>query len=215
MMAFGCQSKTPKNSTLLDSNQKIKKADTLFYDKQEAETPGLGSKNLEYVYWENLTAKEQNEILGSSHVYKDAINYYKRKLILSDNPKTFNLIDTLISSKNKNKKVDAFYFFLFNQICKESDGALSEGLGDHCQRSILKAPSFVITYFSKNKEILLKYAQFLGYEFYFKEKGTSTLEYNYVTFKKLLLKKTGNEEKNKVVLKTFFNEIEKAMKNMN
>src|ERR1035437_1152529 len=130
-----------------------------------------------YVYWENLTDKVQNEILSSGLVCQEALDYYNKKLKLSDNSDAFFLLDTLTSFNNKNKKVDAFYFFLFNQICKKSDGAISEGLGIYCQRQILNAPSFVITYFSKDKEILLKYAQLLGYEFYFKEKGTRSEEH--------------------------------------
>lgn len=59
-----------------------------------------------------------------------------------------------------------------------------------------------------------EYATFLGYELYFRGKGTSEIQYSYADFKKIVLNKLNNKEKYTTVLKIFYKEIEVKMKNM-
>jgi hypothetical protein len=166
-----------------------------------------------FVYWENLNENQRNDILNSENVNKEAIEFYKGKLKTGDNYQTTELLVTLSSISDK-EKMTPFYFFLFNQICIKSDGALSEILGEYCQNTILSSPAYVVSYFIGNEEILKKYAEYLGFEMFFKEEGTSTIEYNYSDFKKILSDKIGSEKKYEAVLKLFYEEIEKSMKNM-
>jgi hypothetical protein len=168
-----------------------------------------------YVYWEDLTDDQKDEILNSNAVNKEALAFYKGEQQVSDNSKTIALLDTLSSITSSEKKTTSFYFFLFNQICIKADGALAEMLGDYCQRIVLNSPEYVINYFIKNENVLKKYAQYLGYELYFKEEGTSAIEYNYSDFKKMLSGKLKNTEQYKDVLMLFYSEIEKSMKNTN
>lgn len=167
-----------------------------------------------FVYWEDLTENQRNDILNTENINKEAIEFYKGTLKIGDNDQTTALLNILSSISDKDKTAP-FYFFLFNQICIKSDGALSEMLGNYCQRIVLSSPAYVITYFDRNKEILKKYAEYLGYELYFKEEGTSTIEYSYSDFKKVLSEKLTNTEQNKNVLTLFYSEIDKVIKNMN
>ena len=166
-----------------------------------------------FVYWENLTENQRNVILNSENVSKEAIEFYKGKLKIGDNGQTTALLNKLTSASNKDEMAP-FYFFLFNQVCIKADGALSEMLGDYCQKIVLSSPAYVVNYFSRNESILKKYAQYLGYELYFKEEGTSTIKYSYSDFKKILSEKLTNTEQYKDVITLFYNEIDRAMKNM-
>lgn len=166
-----------------------------------------------FIYWENFTQNQKNEILNSGNVNKEAIEFYKGNLKVRDNDQTTALLNTL-SSITTNDTTTPFYFFLFNQICINSDGALSEMLGNYCQMMVLSSPAYVVSYLGQNEDILKKYAEYLGFELYFKEDGTSTLEYNYSDFKKILSDTLGNEGKYELILKLFYEEIEKSIKNM-
>lgn len=166
-----------------------------------------------FIYWETLNENQRNDILNSKNINKEAIEFYKGNFKIGDNTRTTALLEILTSISDK-EKTAPFYFFLFNQICIKSDGALSEILGDYCQKMVLSSPSYVVNYFMSNEDILKKYAEYLGYELYFKEEGTSTLEYDYSDFKKMLSNKIENEKKYGTVLKLFYEEIEKSIKNM-
>lgn len=119
-----------------------------------------------YIFWEELTDNQKEDILNSNYIYDKAILFYKMKSKISDNDESKSLLDTL-SAMTNNEKVNAFYFFLFNQICLSSDGAVSDLLGNYCQRIILNSPEYVIEYFLRNDILLHKYAQYLGYELYY------------------------------------------------
>lgn len=173
-----------------------------------------GMQANEYTYWENISGSQKKEILSSNLVYKDAVAFFEGRFKLSDDNRTFTLLDTISSFRRNNEKFRSFYFYVFSQICIKSDGSVSESLGNYCQRAILNSTEYHLSYFAKNKSILNKYAQLIGSELYFKEKGTSTMEFDYKDFKDLLYKKTrGNKEFSKT-LNILFIEIEKAMKNM-
>jgi len=165
------------------------------------------------VYWENLNENQRKDILSSKDVNEEAIELYNGKIKIGDNNKTILLLGTLTSISEKGKTTP-FYFFLFNQICIKSDGALSELLGDYCQRIVLSSPGYVINYFIGNEDVLKKYAEYLGYELYFKEEGTSTIEYDFSEFKKILSLSLVHEKKYEAILRFFYEEIDKSMKNI-
>jgi hypothetical protein len=164
-------------------------------------------------YWEELTDEQKSETLKDKRVFNEAILLYNKKFNPSDNEQTIQLLDTLSNLKGGN--IGALYFYLFNDICKHADGALAEIVGSYCQLVILNSPEYVINYFIDNEDLRKEYARFLGYELYFKEEGTSDLEYNYEDFKALLTRRLSNQERFKQVLTLFFKDIDTSMKNMN
>ncbi len=164
-------------------------------------------------YWEALNENQKAEILKSEEVNRTAIDFYHGLIKVGDNDITINLLNTITSFPNS-KTISSFYFFLFNKICNTADGALSEILGPYCQRVILNSPFYVMDYFSRNDKIMRKYAELLGYELYFKEDGTSEIEYKYSDFKKILSGKLVSKEKYNNILKLFYKEIEISMNRM-
>lgn len=165
----------------------------------------------EYPYWENLSKIQKDKILNSNNTNKLVVKLYNGDLILQDDDMSKQLLDTLT---NLTGEKAALYLYLFNHICTSSDGAISEMLGSYCQKALLNSPIYVFTYLSKNENLLKKYAEYLGYELYFKEEGTSNIEYNYKDFKLKFSEELKGEEKLNATLIMFFNEIEKTMKEM-
>jgi hypothetical protein len=168
----------------------------------------------ENIYWENMTKSEQENILRSSQMDKNAIKCYQGNFRTTDNHSTRNLLDKIISEKNSTKET-VFYFYVFNQICLKSDGALSEILGNYCMKFLLRNPVLVLRYFQQNKETEKKYGELIGSELYFKEEGTSDIEYNYKDFKRIIEAEIKNNAECQKTLAEFYHIIESSMKNMN
>jgi len=80
---------------------------------------------------------------------------------------------------------------------------------------LLRNPVLVLRYFQQNKKVEKIYGEFIGSELYFKEEGTSDIEYNYTDFKKNIEVKTRGNKEYKKTLVEFYSIIESAMKNMN
>ncbi|MDP4240689.1 MAG: hypothetical protein Q8904_14595 [Bacteroidota bacterium] len=165
-------------------------------------------------YWEDLTKIEQESILHSPQIDKNAIKYYHGSFKATDNQSTESLLNKIISEKNPTKET-VFYFHILNQICLKSDGALSEILGKYCMKFLLRNPVLVLRYFQQNKKVEKIYGEFIGSELYFKEEGTSDIEYNYKDFKRIVEAKTNGNKEFKKTLVEFYGIIESAMKNMN
>jgi hypothetical protein len=165
------------------------------------------------IYWEDLTKTEQENILHSLSIYENAVKYYQGIFKVTDNNSTEELLKKITSDKNTSLET-IFYFYIFNQICLKSDGALSETLGEYCMKFMLIDPKFVLPYFQRNKNVEKKYAELMGYEFYFKEEGISDMEYTYNEFKKIIESKIGNNQNYKNIFNDFCNKIEIGMKNM-
>ncbi len=132
---------------------------------------GNNLKN-DYVYWEDLSKNQKKEILDSQEIDKEVLAFYNGEFKLGDNEQTTILLNKLSSATSEAKSFP-LYFFLFNQVCAKSDGAISEFLGSYCQKVILNSPEYIFHYFIENENLLKIYAQYLGYELYSKEEGTS------------------------------------------
>ncbi len=148
------------------------------------------SHKKEYVYWERLNTSEKINFMSSHNINSLVLDYYKGDLKITDNENTFELLEVLVSADSE---LFPLYYYLFNKICSESDGAISEILGKYCLQIILNDPNYVINYFTfeienlkKNKYCYQLFGEFLGEEMYFKEKGTSDIDYNFKEFKKYL-----------------------------
>jgi hypothetical protein len=175
-------------------------------------TLNFNSIDENFIYWEDLTNSEKNNILNTFQIDRNAINYYYGKFALSDNDIVTSLLET-ITANTEQEEVACFYFYIFNQICTKADGAISEIIGKYCQRIIINNPLYTIIYFGRNKKTLETYAKLIGYELYFKEEGTSEIEYNFDDFKKIIEEKAIPKEKYSEILTEFFERIEISMKN--
>lgn len=165
-----------------------------------------------FIYWEDLSSREKDNVLNTFKIEKDAIDYYYGKFTLADKDGTMRLLES-ITSNNEQKEITNFYFYIFNQICLKADGAISEIIGKYCQKVIVNNPLYAFNYFKKNKKILEIYANLIGYELYFKEEGTSDIEYDFKDFKKLIEGKLIPKEQYSEILAEFFERIEISMKN--
>jgi len=166
------------------------------------------------IYWEQLSDSVKKATIASNEVNINALNYYKGRFNLAVDKKSYQLLDTLTAEHNDGN-IKALYFYLFNRACAQSDGALSEVMGDYCQNIIVNDPVYALNYFSSHNSVMTKYALFLGYELYCKEKGVSDITYNFSDFKKLINSKIGSDANLKKTFNDFNNEIERVMKNMN
>jgi hypothetical protein len=152
-------------------------------------------------------------VLSSDKLYKDAIEYFNGHLTVSDNDRTFVLLDSISTLPINEPMKRAFYFHLFNAICAKADGAVSEVLGDYCQNMLLSDTEYVVNYLMNNQGLTKRYASLLGYELYFKEDGTSTIRYDFSGFKELLNARLP-QATYQDFLETFFNEIQATMNAM-
>jgi len=162
-------------------------------------------------FWELMSQTEKEHFLNNSNINKLVLDYYGDKFKVNDDEQTFRLIDTLT---HKNEYFP-FYYFLFNEICAVSDGALSEAMGPYCLKMLLNEPNFVINHFTferknfgKSQYLYQLYASFIGEEFYFYNKKMSELDYGFPEFKEMLLKELKNTSSdNSETLELFFIEI--------
>lgn len=164
---------------------------------------------IRYLYWEDMTNSAKDSVLSLLSTNNNVLRYYQENLPLSDNPKSFDLLDSVENWYNKSKE---FYFYVFNTVCEKSDGAFSEILGIHCMNIVLNDPIYVLNYFKVNKNIERLYAQLMGCEFYFKEGGTSIAKYNYAEFKSMIEAKIGDDYES--IKREFYSLIEKVMSDM-
>ena len=165
------------------------------------------------VYWEQLSDEAKKEVVSSDKIDVIVADYYQGKFKFSDDDKSFRLLDVL-TSKPEDGNIKALYFYLFNDACTQSDGAISEVMGDYCMGMIVNDPVHVLTYFVSHDALMETYALFIGYELYFKEEGVSDIKYNFDSFKKFLSGKIGDDEGLKRTLTKFNSVIEEVMKSM-
>lgn len=168
-----------------------------------------------FIYWESMTTEQQMEYLDTNNIDGNVLALFEGKLRANDDEVTRRLLDTLISVKSGDNKNIAFYFFLFNRVCINADGAVSEMLGGYCQRMLLNIPEYVIRFLKQNRDVMKVYARILGYELYFKERGTSSMQYDFSDFKRMLYERLNNKPEYDEVLKTFFIEVRSVMDKMN
>jgi hypothetical protein len=154
-----------------------------------------------------------NKYLNDPMLPKIVNDFYLGNFHASDDKQTFILLDTLTS---KNDHFFPFYLKIFNGIAKKSDGALSEVMGSYCFDLILNYPKEIFQFFTENKDFISLYSSFLGYEFYFKSKGSSDLIMDYSQFYNYLNHSlnSGND-KMKEALDSFDSQIKEVIKNMN
>lgn len=175
------------------------------------------SVNGQIKFWEDLSCSRKTDILRACQS-EEVKKLYNGDFVLSDDEKTEKLLNELVTS---NDAILPLSFYLFNKIIVESDGALSEMVGEYCIEFLARHPRYILTYFTKERELSIKkplwriYAQFVGYELYFKNKGTSDLKYNYRSYKELLIASYSGKNGNEETLKIFWQLVDETMKKMN
>jgi hypothetical protein len=87
-------------------------------------------------------------------------------------------------------------------------------LGSYCQKIILSDIEYVLHYLKQNKTLSKKYTQLLGAELYFKENGSSDMQYSYNDFKKIIDKTLSCNREYKEFLASFYNDIHIVMNGM-
>ncbi len=141
------------------------------------------------------------------------LEFYNVEFLPDDGNKTFLLLEILTQ---KNDTLFPLYFHCLNKICEISDGALSEIMGKYCLKMIINYPNYSFNYLSTDSITLQKYANFIGYEMYFKEQGTSNIGMSYDEFKEYLkLNLDLNNQTINYFYNEFFSSVDGIMKEMN
>lgn len=169
--------------------------------------------NSQFLYWENLSKEEQNNIISNDLVNKNILCFIAGDIKIKDNEKSRVLLDTL-SHLHSDTGIKALSFYTFNGIVSNSDGYISDMLAIPCLSILLTDTEFILSYFEKNNQLMKSYADILGSEFFFKEDGTSSLKYNYNEFKKILDNKLCNKSEYIKTKFSLYKEIEISMKKM-
>ena len=180
------------------------------------------SQNEPIKYWDDLSSSQKTEMLEkcNSTLIKD---FYEGKFRATDDDKTWNLLNELVAASDS---CFSLSFYLLNQICYRSDGALSEMVGEFCVEFLAKFPKEVLAFFPKEREVLpfflwnreplwKRYALFVGVELYFKSYGTSDLKYDYESLKNILFSSVKDNKESEETLKSFWQAIDEAIKMMN
>lgn len=169
-------------------------------------------KHLQYLHIDSLGNKPIDYYLEHSEINELAIRFYNGEFLPSDNENTFNLLTVL---NEKHEDIYPFYFHCLNSICMISDGALSEVLGNPCLKMVYNYPDYTFSYFKQNSTLFDKYTQFIGYELYFQNYGTSNVEISKSDFLNYLKENLNLADNEVQKLYNEFNDgIEQVKKNM-
>lgn len=160
-----------------------------------------------------LDSIQINKFLENPKLNKNIKDFYSGQFKVSDDNKTQELLDTITE---KNVEFFPVYFNTLNKIVQHSDGALAEMLPEFCFKMIYNYPIETFKFFTRNQKLLLDYADLLGYEFYFKKKGTSDLKMKFNEFQEYLKTRIDlNEKSINKAYSEFVMEVKETMKKMN
>ena len=118
------------------------------------------NKEQENIYWEDVAKSKQDSILGI--VDADILAIYQGKTKITDNDKSFEILDKLCAKEVGIKR--ALYFLLFNQIMRKADGAVAEVMGEYCMRNIENNADFIIQYLANHESYCHLYAEHIAIE---------------------------------------------------
>ena len=168
------------------------------------------------LFWEDLSNSQKSNILSSCKSQK-ILELYEGKFVLADNESTVELLRDIVMADDNLLPLS---FYLFNNILITADGALAEMAGKYCIEFSAKHPEYFLLYFTRERERRVKdpvwrlYAQFIGYELYFKNLGTSDLNYTYYSFKEVLTTGAKGNVANGKTLEVFWQLVDETIKDM-
>jgi len=114
---------------------------------------------------QKIAGKPISFYLNHNAITQDAKLYYEDKFTPSDNNRTFAILDSVVT---RNREIRPFYFFVFNQIMKTSDGTLSEYVSAVCSRYFSQYPCEFMQW--QNDRIyeasLRKWADYIAFDLY-------------------------------------------------
>jgi hypothetical protein len=103
--------------------------------------------------------------LNHRNIGQTAKLFYQGKFAISDDDGTFSFLDSLLTS---NKETKPFYFFIYNQAMKITDGSLAEYMTGLCRAYLIKFPcDFLQNSNDKEYQVDLdKWTAFIGFDLY-------------------------------------------------
>ena len=152
-------------------------------------------------YWDDLDENSKSEIIKSIDVDNNIMKLYLHEIKLSDNDMSAEILETLCSSTDGNKRM--LYFYVLNEIVKKADGAVSEMLGGYCIKYVNENTDYALEYFSKHHDVANDYVDMIASELYLSD--TSFTQY------KQLLLNSAESEHAKEYLPIFLKEIERKL----
>lgn len=118
------------------------------------------------LYWEEMTAEQQQYALSSPGVAPIVKEYVTAPWAVSDDDKTFSLLDQLTSACSE-RGVQALYFYHFNSILVKADGALGEPMPEYVYTLVDRDPEFVFNYLRNHPKLREYYVHQMALFFYF------------------------------------------------
>lgn len=118
------------------------------------------------LYWEEMTAEQQQYVLSSPGVAPIVKEYVTAPWAISDDDKTFSLLDQLTSACSE-RGVQALYFYHFNSILVKADGALGEPMPEYVYTLVDRDPEFVFNYLRNHPKLREYYVKEMSLFFYF------------------------------------------------
>lgn len=118
------------------------------------------------LYWEEMTAEQQQYVLSSPGVAPIVKEYVTAPWAVSDDDKTFSLLDQLTSACSE-RGVQALYFYHFNSILVKADGALGEPMPEYVYTLVDRDPEFVFNYLRNHRKLREYYVHQMALFFYF------------------------------------------------
>ncbi|QQS50976.1 MAG: SH3 domain-containing protein [Bacteroidota bacterium] len=118
-------------------------------------------------FTEILNGKPITFYLNNPQIDRFSKMYYQGQFKLYDNSETFAFLDSVMTLNNE---IRPFYFYIFNSVLNQSDGALSEYVSVFCLKYFETQPCEFFNY-CKNGEYKVdksKWTGFIGFQLYSK-----------------------------------------------
>lgn len=118
-------------------------------------------------FTESLNGKPITFYLNSPQIGRFSKMYYQGQFKLYDNSETFAFLDSVMTLNNETRP---FYFYIFNSVLNQSDGALSEYVAEICLKYFEKLPCEFLDY-SRSDDYKVnnsKWTGFIGWQLYSK-----------------------------------------------
>lgn len=121
-----------------------------------------------FLYWEDMTEKQQWEVLHLPEVGPVVKAYAANPWEVSDDEKSFSLLTELTSTCD-DPYIQALYFYQFNCILTKADGALGEAIPDYVMLLVDRDPEYAFKYLQLHKEMYDCYVFMLACYFYYND----------------------------------------------
>jgi len=118
-------------------------------------------------FTESLNGKPITFYLNNPQIDRFSKIYYQGQFKLYDNSETFAFLDSVLTLNNE---TSPFYFYIFNSVLNQSDGALSEYVTGICLKYFEKLPCEFLNC-CKNEDCKVsksKWTGFIGFQLYSK-----------------------------------------------